>query len=190
MAGAVATLTIVLGAALVLGQALAAIAAGASRARPLAFTWLAPAYGLAVLILAGGIAVRLPGHATTAAIALGVLTVAAAAWLRGRTRGRPGALAVGLPVVVITVAAAVLPFAIAGSVGVLGAGLVNDDMASHLIIADYNYVFDPRVYLKRFFQQQYKRNCVPDGPKVGSISLSPRGDLRMPSDMSGVLWHG
>ena len=137
MAGAVATLTIVLGAALVLGQALAAIAAGASRARPLAFTWLAPAYGLAVLILAGGIAVRLPGHATTAAIALGVLTVAAAARLRGRTRGRPGALAVGLPVVVITVAAAVLPFAIAGSVGVLGAGLVNDDMASHLIIADY-----------------------------------------------------
>lgn len=137
MAGAVATLTIVLGAALVLGQALAAIAAGASRARPLAFTWLAPAYGLAVLILAGGIAVRLPGHATTAAIALGVLTVAAAAWLRGRTRGRPGALAVGLPVVVITVAAAVLPFAIAGSVGVLGTGLVNDDMASHLIIADY-----------------------------------------------------
>ncbi len=44
-------------------------------------------------------------------------------------------------------------------------------------------------FLKRFFQQQYKRNCVPDGPKVGSISLSPRGDLRMPSDMSGAMWR-
>jgi NAD+ synthase (glutamine-hydrolysing) len=39
-------------------------------------------------------------------------------------------------------------------------------------------------FLRRFFAQQYKRNCVPDGPKVGSISLSPRGDLRMPSDMT------
>ena len=43
-------------------------------------------------------------------------------------------------------------------------------------------------FLSRFFAQQFKRNCVPDGPKVGSISLSPRGDLRMPSDMSGALW--
>ena len=43
-------------------------------------------------------------------------------------------------------------------------------------------------FIKRFFAQQYKRNCVPDGPKVGSISLSPRGDWRMPADMSGALW--
>lgn len=40
-----------------------------------------------------------------------------------------------------------------------------------------------KVFIKRFFAQQFKRNCVPDGIKVGSISLSPRGDLRMPSDM-------
>lgn len=39
-----------------------------------------------------------------------------------------------------------------------------------------------RLFLKRFFQQQFKRSCVPDGPKVGSINLSPRGDWRMPSD--------
>ncbi|MEG2357196.1 MAG: hypothetical protein RSC40_09595, partial [Clostridia bacterium] len=45
-----------------------------------------------------------------------------------------------------------------------------------------------RTFLRRFFTQQFKRNCVPDGPKVGSISLSPRGDLRMPSDMSYKLW--
>ena len=39
-----------------------------------------------------------------------------------------------------------------------------------------------KLFLKRFFQQQFKRSCVPDGPKVGSINLSPRGDWRMPSD--------
>ena len=38
------------------------------------------------------------------------------------------------------------------------------------------------VFLKRFFANQFKRSCVPDGPKVGTISLSPRGDWRMPSD--------
>jgi NAD+ synthase (glutamine-hydrolysing) len=38
------------------------------------------------------------------------------------------------------------------------------------------------IFIQRFFSQQFKRNCVPDGPKVGSISLSPRGDWRMPSD--------
>lgn len=44
------------------------------------------------------------------------------------------------------------------------------------------------VFLKRFFANQFKRNCVPDGPKVGSISMSPRGDLRMPSDADRRLW--
>lgn len=43
-------------------------------------------------------------------------------------------------------------------------------------------------FLRRFFQQQFKRSCVPDGPKVGSISLSPRGDWRMPTDACGELW--
>lgn len=45
-----------------------------------------------------------------------------------------------------------------------------------------------RIFLRRFFAQQFKRNCLPDGPKVGSISLSPRGDWRMPSDASASLW--
>ena len=44
------------------------------------------------------------------------------------------------------------------------------------------------VFLKRFFSQQYKRSCLPDGPKVGTVGLSPRGDLRMPSDASADLW--
>ncbi len=43
-------------------------------------------------------------------------------------------------------------------------------------------------FYKRFFSQQFKRNCVPDGVKVGSVSLSPRADLRMPSDASAALW--
>jgi hypothetical protein len=121
----------------VLGQSLATFAAGADRDRPLILTWLAPAYGLATLILLGGIAVRLPGHATTTALVLGAATIAAAVWLRGRVRVGSDVVAVGLPVAVITVLAASLPFAIAGFVGILGVGLVNDDMASHLIIADY-----------------------------------------------------
>ena len=40
----------------------------------------------------------------------------------------------------------------------------------------------------RFFSQQFKRSCVPDGPKVGTVALSPRGDWRMPSDASVTLW--
>lgn len=43
-------------------------------------------------------------------------------------------------------------------------------------------------FLRRFFQQQFKRSCLPDGPKVGSISLSPRGDWRMPSDAAATAW--
>ena len=44
------------------------------------------------------------------------------------------------------------------------------------------------VFFRRFFSQQFKRSCLPDGPKVGSVSLSPRGDWRMPSDASAALW--
>jgi NAD+ synthase (glutamine-hydrolysing) len=45
-----------------------------------------------------------------------------------------------------------------------------------------------RVFYRRFFAQQFKRNCLPDGPKIGSVSLSPRGDWRMPSDGTGTAW--
>jgi len=43
-------------------------------------------------------------------------------------------------------------------------------------------------YYRRFFSQQFKRSCLPDGPKVGSVGVSPRGDLRMPSDASARIW--
>lgn len=56
-------------------------------------------------------------------------------------------------------------------------------------------IYDPETILKwmktfyrRFFAQQFKRNCLPDGPKVGTVALSPRGDWRMPSDASWNLW--
>ncbi len=45
-----------------------------------------------------------------------------------------------------------------------------------------------QLFVRRFFQNQFKRSCLPDGPKVGSISLSPRGDWRMPSDAQATLW--
>ena len=43
-------------------------------------------------------------------------------------------------------------------------------------------------FYRRFFAQQFKRSCLPDGAKVGSVSLSPRGDFAMPSDAVAALW--
>jgi NAD+ synthase (glutamine-hydrolysing) len=45
-----------------------------------------------------------------------------------------------------------------------------------------------KIFYRRFFAQQFKRSCLPDGPKVGSVAVSPRGDLRMPSDASASIW--
>ena len=59
----------------------------------------------------------------------------------------------------------------------------------------FDGIYDPETILKwlttfyrRFFAQQFKRSCLPDGPKVGSVAVSPRGDLRMPSDASRNVW--
>ena len=57
-------------------------------------------------------------------------------------------------------------------------GQYDDDVIKHWL----------KIFFCRFFSQQFKRSCLPDGPKVGSISLSPRGDWRMPSDASSELW--
>lgn len=46
-----------------------------------------------------------------------------------------------------------------------------------------------RIFYYRFFSQQFKRSCLPDGPKVGSVAVSPRGDLRMPSDAESRIWR-
>ena len=43
-------------------------------------------------------------------------------------------------------------------------------------------------FCRRFFNQQFKRSCLPDGPKIGTVALSPRGDWRMPSDACAQVW--
>lgn len=58
------------------------------------------------------------------------------------------------------------------------AGKYDDDTIKHWL----------KTFFRRFFSQQFKRSCLPDGPKVGSVSLSPRGDWRMPSDASSAIW--
>ena len=45
-----------------------------------------------------------------------------------------------------------------------------------------------KIFYGRFFSQQFKRSCLPDGPKVGTVTLSPRGDWRIPSDASVNIW--
>ena len=60
---------------------------------------------------------------------------------------------------------------------------VGDEIYSHETILKWL-----KTFYRRFFMQQFKRSCLPDGPKIGSICLSPRGDWRMPSDASSNLW--
>lgn len=65
-------------------------------------------------------------------------------------------------------------------------------LAEHAFCGEYQPEFIRHclcLFIRRFFSQQFKRNCIPDGPKVGSIALSPRGDWRMPSDACGTLWE-
>ena len=45
-----------------------------------------------------------------------------------------------------------------------------------------------KIFIRRFFTQQFKRSCLPDGPKVGTVAVSPRGDLRMSSDSCVRIW--
>lgn len=64
-------------------------------------------------------------------------------------------------------------------------------LARHAFAGDYDNETIKKwltTFVKRFFSQQFKRSCLPDGPKVGSVSLSPRGDWRMPSDATASIW--
>ena len=64
-------------------------------------------------------------------------------------------------------------------------------LAKHAFAGDYDeavILHWLRIFYRRFFSQQFKRSCLPDGPKVGSVGVSPRGDLRMPSDACARLW--
>src|SRR3954462_10534086 len=96
-----------------------------------------PATGVSALLVICGIAIKLPGHAVTAAVVTGVALIGCVL-VFGRTRIPAGTFRVGAIVAVIGAALVVaIPFATSGRVGILGQGLVNDDMASHLLFTEW-----------------------------------------------------
>jgi hypothetical protein len=118
-------------ASLLLGSAVMAIA-GLPR-----HSSVGPAAGISALLVICGIAVKLPGHAVTAAVVVGVALIGCFV-IFGRTRAPAGAVRIGAIVAVIGAALVVaIPFATSGRVGILGQGLVNDDMASHLLFTEW-----------------------------------------------------
>jgi hypothetical protein len=129
--GAYSTAAVILAASVAVGQAIFVLAGRRE------FTWLSAPVGLAALITVSGIAIKLPGHSTTAAIALVLLLLASAAVLVAGKDGSGGSVTAPLLAAAIALALASLPFIAAGRVGILGVGLVNDDMAYHLLMADW-----------------------------------------------------
>ena len=122
---------LIVAASLLLGSAIMAIA-GLPR-----HSAAGPATGVSALLVICGIAVKLPGHAVTAAVIVGLALIGCLV-VFGRTRVPAGTLRVGAIVVVVGAAlVAAIPFATSGRVGILGQGLVNDDMASHLLFTEW-----------------------------------------------------
>ena len=122
---------LIVAASLLLGSAIMAIA-GLPR-----HSAAGPATGISALLVICGIAVKLPGHAVTAAAITGVALVGCF-FVFSRTRVPAGTVRVGAIVAVIGAALVVaIPFATSGRVGILGQGLVNDDMASHLLFTEW-----------------------------------------------------
>src|SRR5688500_171925 len=101
------------------------------------YSAVAPAAGLSVLLVVCGVAVKVPGHGMSAAIAAAV-AIAVSAWVLGRGGERLGEIRVWALVAVAGAALVVaIPFLANGRPGILGQGLVNDDMASHLLFAEW-----------------------------------------------------
>ena len=135
MLGAYASVALVCAGSLVVGQAILFLCGRRD------WTWLSGPVGLAALLVASGLAVKLPGHGTAVAITVGVMLAAAAVLLvvrRGSMEGAPGGVAVGAAVAgALALVVASIPFIVNQRIGILGVGLVNDDMAYHLLIADW-----------------------------------------------------
>jgi hypothetical protein len=133
--GAYASVALVCAGSLLVGQAILSLCGRRE------LTWLAGPVGLAALLVASGLAIKLPGHGTAVAITVGALVVAAVIVLvLGRSAlARAPASYAGLAVVAALLALLVasIPFIANERVGILGVGLVNDDMAYHLWIADW-----------------------------------------------------
>jgi hypothetical protein len=131
--GAYGTVAVLCLAAVVVGQAI--LSMGGRRE----FSWLSAPVGLAALLVVAGIAIKLPGHGQAAAIALGAAVAVALVWLylSGGAVGFVRAVGVAAPAAALALIGASLPFIAAGRMGILGVGLVNDDMAYHLLIANW-----------------------------------------------------
>jgi hypothetical protein len=133
--GAYASVALVCAGSLLVGQAILLLCGRRE------LSWLAGPVGLAGLLVASGVAIKLPGHSTAVAITLGVLAVASAITLamrRQATRRAPASYAALAAVAAIfALIVASIPFIANERVGILGVGLVNDDMAYHLLIADW-----------------------------------------------------
>ncbi|MEK6328354.1 MAG: hypothetical protein AABM66_12650, partial [Actinomycetota bacterium] len=131
MLGAYASVAVLIAVSIAAGQAILSLC-GRRRS-----SWLAGPVGLAAVLVVSGIAIKLPGHGTAVAIALAVLFALSLASLvkGGRVAGGDPGLAVAAAGLVLILAS--IPFIVNGRVGSLGVGLVNDDMASHLLIADW-----------------------------------------------------
>jgi hypothetical protein len=130
--GALASLALIAAFSLLVGQAVLALCGRRD------FTWLAGPVGLALLLVVAGVAIRLPGHGTAVAVAVVIVAVVAAliVWRRP-ARGFLAAAPAGLAAGALAALLAAIPFIAAGRVGILGVGLVNDDMSSHLLLADW-----------------------------------------------------
>ncbi len=133
MIGAYATVAVACAASVAVGQA---VLSACGRRE---FTWLSAPVGVAALLVLSGIAIKLPGHATAVAVAIPAAVGIALVWLwvSGGAVGFGRAAAIAAVPALVAVVGASLPFVASGRVGILGVGLVNDDMASHLVIADW-----------------------------------------------------
>jgi len=131
LTGACASLLVVAGGSVLAGQAVLSLC-GRREA-----WWVAGPVGLAALLTAAGVAVWLPGDVTAVVVAVAVLLGASTAVLAARRPTGLAGIGPAIPSAALAALAASLPFAAAGMVGVLGVGLVNDDMASHLLMASW-----------------------------------------------------
>ncbi len=133
--GAYASVALVCAGSLLVGQAILFLSGRRG------WTWLSGPVGLAALLVASGLAIKLPGHGTAVAITVGAMIAAAAVLLvvrRGSMGGAPGGLTIGAVVAgALALLVASIPFIANQRIGILGVGLVNDDMAYHLLIADW-----------------------------------------------------
>jgi hypothetical protein len=133
--GAYASVALVCAGSLLVGQAILSLCGRRE------WTWLSGPVGLAALLIASGLAIKLPGHGTAVAVTVGAMLAAAAIVLAVRRppmdavarRSVGGAVIAGA----VALLAASIPFIANQRIGILGVGLVNDDMAYHLLIADW-----------------------------------------------------